>query len=243
MHLPIPGPRIRALASAWSAAQAAVLLGCCALALLARAAPPQDLPWMPLSLSEPVGMATGPKLASLASRPDTCSRLLAEAGVSATPAPDQDDGGFCRIRQGVRLQGGVDPMAPKGLVTRCPLAAAYVVWDRQVLQPAARAAYGASVRSVETFGTYACRRMYGRADQPPSEHARADAVDVSGFVLEDGRRVSVERGWRGRPEDQRFLRRVRDGGCRLFGVTLSPDFNKAHRNHLHLDMGGFHACR
>ena len=53
---------------------------------------------------------------------------------------------------------------------------------------------------------------------------------------------------RGDPAERRFLRRVRDGACGLFATVLSPDYNAAHRDHLHLDqadrgMGGWRSCR
>ncbi len=32
-----------------------------------------------------------------------------------------------------------------------------------------------------------------------------------------------------------FLKRLRDGACRVFSTVLTPDYNKEHANHLHLD--------
>ena len=61
--------------------------------------------------------------------------------------------------------------------------------------------------------------------------------------LPAGSRTSV------RPVDGRTgLREVRDGACDLFATTLSPDYNAAHRDHLHLDQAargarGWRACR
>jgi hypothetical protein len=40
-----------------------------------------------------------------------------------------------------------------------------------------------------------------------------------------------------------FLRRVRDKGCGVFSVVLSPDYNAQHADHLHFDMGAFAICR
>jgi hypothetical protein len=45
-----------------------------------------------------------------------------------------------------------------------------------------------------------------------------------------------------------FLRKVREGGCRLFGVFLSPDHNDADRDRLHFHQAGgrewgWRACR
>jgi hypothetical protein len=55
--------------------------------------------------------------------------------------------------------------------------------------------------------------------------------------------VTVERDWRGGGDKAKFLHDVRDGGCRVFHVVLSPDFNVAHKTHLHLDMGAYRMCR
>ena len=43
--------------------------------------------------------------------------------------------------------------------------------------------------------------------------------------------------WRGRADEQAFLRRLRESACKRFGTVLSPDYNAAHYNHLHFDMG------
>lgn len=57
--------------------------------------------------------------------------------------------------------------------------------------------------------------------------------------LEDGRRVSLTADWGGQgPAGEpgaRFLRRIRDGACRVFSTVLTPDYNAAHADHLHLD--------
>ena len=133
------------------------------------------------------------------------------------------------------------PLKPGGLVMQCPLAVRYVIWDRQVLRPAARSTFGSAPAAVENYGSYACRRVNGPngAGDRPSEHARANALDVAAVRLEDGRTISVARDWEGDgpagPEGRRFLKRLRDGACRVFSTVLTPDYNAAHTDHLHLD--------
>jgi hypothetical protein len=34
----------------------------------------------------------------------------------------------------------------------------------------------------------------------------------------------------------RFLHDIHDSACRIFGTTLGPEANEAHRNHFHVDM-------
>ena len=93
-----------------------------------------------------------------------------------------------------------------------------------------------------------CRRLYGRDSGSWSEHARANAVDIAGFTLADGTRISVAGDWEEEGARGRFLKEVRDGACRLFATVLSPDYNAAHRDHFHLDQAGrgamgWRACR
>jgi len=76
-----------------------------------------------------------------------------------------------------------------------------------------------------------------------SRHATAEAFDVAGFVLADGRRIRVLGDWSADTSSAKFLRDVRDGACRFFDGVLSPDYNAAHRDHLHLDRGRYRYCR
>ena len=41
-----------------------------------------------------------------------------------------------------------------------------------------------------------------------SEHAFGNALDVAGFTLADGRKITVKNGWHGTPEEQGFLHDV-----------------------------------
>ena len=156
--------------------------------------------------------------------------------------PDRDFGNGCSARSAVQLRDIGTPIANLGAMT-CPLASAFAQWVQSDLQIPAMGEYGSPVVKVETFGTYACRNVNGAAEGRLSEHAFANAVDVSAFVLKDGRRIAVFGGWRGDPASGRFLRAVRDAACRRFRTVLSPDYNSFHDNHLHLDMGGGRLCR
>jgi hypothetical protein len=134
------------------------------------------------------------------------------------------------------------------VVTSCPVAAALTVLEREVLQPAAVRHFGKAVARIDHAGSYSCRRLYGRDEGPYSEHATAEAIDLLGFQLEDGTRISVLRDWGSEGAEAAFLREVRDGSCRLFATVLSPDYNAAHADHLHLDMAergrtGWSVCR
>ena len=208
-------------------------------ALVDRLAPPQDLPWKPFSLSQPIGLATSAKLARIAADPVACRAALTDGGVRFTDQPTREEG-FCSTRDTVRAQSRLAPAAP---VMTCPMALSYALWERQVLTPAARDLLGARVTRVDHYGTYACRTIYGRPGERPSQHASANALDVAGVRLSDGRRITVAGDFRDPGVEGQFLRRVRDGACRVFGAVLSPDYNAAHADHLHLDHSPYSLCR
>lgn len=199
---------------------------------------PQDLPWTPLDLSEPVGAFTGRKLAALGEDTPRCHALLREAGIRFTPLAPVDGGPTCGYDNGVRLEAGGARrigFAPPGVGMSCPVAAAMAMWEWNVVQPEAQRLLGQPVVRFEHFGSYNCRRIAGRDARFWSQHARANALDIAGFVLADGSRMTIAGDWSDTGAKGTFLRRVRNGACRLFATTLSPDYNRAHRDHLHLD--------
>lgn len=234
---------------AWLILLALVLFLALALWALSRSRP-QDLPWTPLDLAEPVGLFTGRKLAALGDDPRQCRALLARAGVEYGDVPVIDPGGACRVEDALRPGGGARTILfrPRSPAVTCPVAGALALWEWHVLQPAARQVFGQRVEEIEHLGSYNCRRMYSRPDAPWSEHASANALDIAGFRLADGTRISVRGDWTGGGRKAAFLRMARDGACGLFSTVLSPDYNAAHADHLHLDqanrgMFGWRACR
>lgn len=240
---------VRWLKSVATLAIVGVLVTLAGLALWAWArGHPGDVPWTPLDITRPPGAFTPGKLARLRDMPGTCEEQLSRAGVRFTALPPRT-GAQCGYEDGVRLRAG-GPLdlrfSPAGLGTSCPVAAGLAVWSWNGLQAAARETLGSQVATVEHFGSFSCRRLYGRESGPWSEHATANALDVAGFVLADGRRISVARDWSGEDDEALFLHAARDAACDSFTTVLSPDYNAAHRDHLHLDMvrrGFGSACR
>jgi hypothetical protein len=212
---------------------------------------PEDLPWTELDLTQPVGAFTGRKLTSLGDQGAQCRALLKQAGVRFTALPARRGEGQCGYDDAVRLAiGGALEISwrPAGLGTSCPVAAALALWEWHVVQPAALRHFGSKVAAIDHFGSYSCRRIYGRSEGAWSEHSTANAVDIAGFRLADGRRISVVGDWDDEGAKGRFLRATRDGACGLFTTVLSPDYNEAHRDHFHLDqaargVAGWRGCR
>ena len=212
---------------------------------------PEDVPWTKLDLAHPIGAFTGRKLADLADEGAQCRALLSRAGVRYTALPARRDGPSCGYTDAVRFTaGGARAIAfrPADLGANCAVAAALTLWEWHVVQDSARRHFGRDVAAIEHFGSYSCRRLYGRDEGAWSEHASANAVDIAAFVLAGGERVSVAADWRDPGAKGRFLREVRDGACDLFATVLSPDYNAAHRDHLHFDQAargawGWRGCR
>lgn len=212
---------------------------------------PQDVPWAPLDLGQSVGMFTGRKLTALTQDKAQCTALLDQAGIRYTALPARSDGAQCGYDDVVRLtSGGARSIGyrPASLGISCPVAASLALWEWNVVQPAARALFDADVVAIDHLGSYNCRRISGRSGSDWSEHARANAVDIAGFRLSDGRQIRVIRDWTDQGAAGQFLHRVRDGACDLFATTLSPDYNAAHADHFHLDQAnrgsmGWRACR
>ncbi len=174
-----------------------------------------------------------------------CFADLDRDRIRFSPILDQDYGGGCAITGAVQLIDiGVPVSGLKGM--RCGLARAFTGWARNAVAPAARQILGSDLVRIESYGSYACRNVVGNRASAGrrSGHAIANAVDIAGFVLADGRRVRVEGGWQsGDPQERRFWETVHQSACKRFGTVLSPDYNAAHYNHLHLedDHAGF--CR
>lgn len=229
----------------------AAILGWRELQRMAREHP-ERFPWTELRLSDPVGPFTGIKLAALTSRPDRCRALLSASGFAEQPyRQPAASSNQCLVPDGMRIlpesRQSID-YSPAGLMTSCPVAAALALWEREIVQPAARRHFGSRVVRIDHAGSFNCRRLYGRSEGRFSEHATADAVDILAFRLGNGRRVSILRDWRDDPAEKAFLREVRDGACDLFSTVLSPDYNSAHSDHFHLDQAargatGWRLCR
>ncbi|WP_367374322.1 extensin family protein [Pseudomonas lini] len=205
------------------------------------AIPPQWNPWAPLDVKAEPNLLTRYKLMRLRDDPQLCDQALSSSGLRVSRQADSPDAA-CPLTNTLRVQSGEAALSSSFLAS-CSLAVAFALFERHALQPAAQAVYGQAVKRVDHLGSFACRNVYNRENGRRSQHATADALDISGFRLADGRLISVLKDWPKDNQDARFLRQVRDGACDMFSVVLSPDYNAAHRNHFHVDVGPWWRCR
>ncbi len=121
-------------------------------------------------------------------------------------------------------------------IMACPMAVTVDGWLARDVQPIALIAFGEPVVQLDIAGSYACRTRNSRPGAKMSEHAYANALDIRAFRLASGRRVDVESGWRGAPDEAGFLRAAHQSACRYFKTVIGPDGDRHHRDHFHIDL-------
>ncbi|HET6467605.1 MAG TPA: extensin family protein [Geminicoccaceae bacterium] len=148
-------------------------------------------------------------------------------------------GGACRVDTPVAVAGGASTLAP-ALNTTCSMAFAWAGFEREV-DRLARDHLGAGLARTLHMGSYACRRMTGSSGRL-SLHASGRALDIRGFALADGRVVEVRSRWSAWGGEGRFLRAVAAAACRHFSATLTPNTDRWHQDHIHVDIGPWRVC-
>lgn len=193
-----------------------------------------------------VAVASAPR--SYGARPDEagCLADLGASGARFDPVPDTYAAPGCNQLGTVQLMALAGDRAPLSIANlgpvRCQVAKAFGDWARFGVDRAARQILRSPVVKIETMGSYNCRNVAGT--EVRSAHARAEAIDVSAFVLADGRRIVLKRDWQGGDAATReFLRVVHKSACKRFGTVLGPEYNAAHQDHFHLEGTGAKYCR
>ncbi len=168
-----------------------------------------------------------------------CPALLL-GRVEATALPPIADG-QCRAQSplsltGVLANGRMVPVSG-GVETDCGVASALPAWIESV-DSYLMGREDTRIAEVVVGTSYMCRKVNGGTSGNLSFHGLADALDVVGFKLEDGRFVTVEAGWANATSPEgRLLRFAHDAACAHFTTVLGPEANAEHRDHLHVDLG------
>ena len=219
------------------------------------AIPDRFNPWAPLDVMAPPDMLTGYKLSRARSEPGRCLATLARTGMQFDVLPDRATAPGCGFENAVRLKSaGVRIGAPISL--SCPMALSFFMWEKHALQASAQQHLGQRVAAIDHLGSYACRNVNRGEGAPPdapggarSRHATANALDIAGFTLENGQKITVLKHW---PDavagsalnpQALMLTNAHSAACRFFNGVLGPDYNAVHRDHFHLETGGYRMCR
>jgi hypothetical protein len=135
--------------------------------------------------------------AEIAKAKTKCATLLDGLALDYEPLPPLKDG-RCGAPAPVLLKAlGNNPRVeidPPATVT-CAVAAALSAWLDKTVQPAARGSLGMPVVKLSNASSYVCRNRYNGTDTPLSEHALANALDVSEFVFQSGETLTVLASW------------------------------------------------
>lgn len=206
--------------------------------------PQRFSPFPPISLEERPDWFVDTRLAALRLDRQLCDSVLREPHIDAVAVADQPYKNGCGWVNAVRLSqaGGARIGAEK---LACEMAAALALWIEHEVQPLAKEIFGNRVTAIGDMGIYDCRNILGNPlmKNIRSQHATANAIDISGFTLEGGRQIIVLRDWQGDKPEARFLKEIHRRACRYFRVALGPEYNAAHKNHFHLDRGAFSRCK
>lgn len=186
--------------------------------------------------------------ASFTPRPEAraCLANLGATRANFSPLPDQYYGAGCSTLNTVRLaalraDNATLALSNLGPVT-CPLANSFAAWARFGVDRAARQIMGSALVRIETMGSFNCRNVAGSSRR--SAHATANAIDISAFILADGRKISVLGNWSsGTAQERLFLATVHTSACKRFGTVLGPGYDASHRDHLHLELSTRAYCR
>ena len=226
----------------------AIAVGVVAVFTGAIEVPERHDPWAPLDVSAAPNWLTSYKLARARGDPVRCQAALADTGMQYERVPDRVTGPGCGFENSVRLRSAGVRLGSAPTLS-CPIALSFFMWEHHALQPAALRHFGQPIAAIDHLGSYACRNVNrgegAMPGAPRSRHATADAFDVAGFVLADGRRVNVRRDWHTDASNPSaaLLNDAHLGACRFFRGVLGPEYNAAHRDHFHLETGGFPMCR
>jgi hypothetical protein len=147
-----------------------------------------------------------------------------------------DEGNGCEIPNPWRMTSvaGVELSQPATI--NCSVAGPLADWVNNVVQPAANEAFGERVTVVDVAASYSCRARNNKRGARMSEHGFGNAIDISAFTLESGRKVEVKGSWI-KPSDERdFLGAVREEACGVFKTVLGPGSDRYHNDHFHLDL-------
>lgn len=206
--------------------------------------PQRYSPFSPISLEGQPGFFLDAKLSSLRFDPGLCQSVLKEPHIDAVAVPNQPFKNGCGWENAVKFTtAGGASIAASPLT--CEMAAAVTLWVEHEAQPLAKEMFGVGIKALGDFGTFDCRNIVGNPfwKGVRSQHASANAIDISGFTLEDGKQISILRDWSGKGKEAAFLREAHRRACKYFRVTLGPEFNPAHKDHFHFDRGLLWTCK
>jgi hypothetical protein len=155
---------------------------------------------------------------------------------NARQVSDIDMGNGCFVHNAYKVESLVGVRFNQPATFNCSVANTTAGWLDSVVQPAAQDAFGERIVGIDVPSAFSCRPRNNVRGAKLSEHGMGNAIDISAFTLESGRKVVVEQGWWGERDSKRFLRQVRADACGPFKTVLGPGADSHHKDHIHLDL-------
>jgi hypothetical protein len=179
--------------------------------------------------------------------PSACQRRLGVEVAAFRVLPPITGPGECAAEDVILLEKVVEKdgrtiaIAPPATL-RCPMAEAVVHWLRDDVAAVARD-LGAQLKSVAVDTSFECRSRNRIAGAKLSEHGRANAIDLRGFTLANGKSFTFTDA----AADKGARERLRQSACARFTTVLGPGSDGYHESHVHLDAierrGGYRMCQ
>lgn len=185
----------------------------------------------------------------------SCSQQLQSLDIEYVPLKAIGDGGGCGTSAPIEVTQIAGVALTPSAIINCTMARELHGWIEDTLQPAAKRRLKTSVTEIHVAASYVCRRRNNSASGKLSEHAKANALDMSGFSFAKSGAVSVGGGsWGssilksiGLSKGGSFLDDIREGACTRFTTVLGPGSDPYHGNHFHVDAlqrkGGYRICK
>lgn len=150
----------------------------------------------------------------------------------------------CGVQNAVKIRSVAGVGLTQHSTMDCGTAKALKSWVTKSAKPAL-ASQGGGLKSLKVAAHYACRTRNNQKGAKISEHGKGRAIDISGFVLNNGDLITVLKGWNGRATSK-AMRRMHKGACGPFGTVLGPNSDRFHKDHFHFDTARYRSgpfCR
>lgn len=131
----------------------------------------------------------------------------------------------CGVADPVRVTSVAGVRLSQAATVDCSIARALNGWVDEVAQPA----FGGRLVELQVAAHYICRGRNNTAGAVISEHGKGRAIDISAFILSDGKVLTVSDNY------NRLLRRIYKAACDHFKTTLGPGSDGHHEDHFHFD--------
>ncbi|OOY23881.1 extensin family protein [Thioclava sediminum] len=156
------------------------------------------------------------------------------AGLEGAHIAPIDGPGRCGIADPVQITSvsGIRLTSPARV--NCSAAKSFKRWVDRGIKPAV-GRRGGGIEAIRIAASYSCRSRNSQPGAKLSEHAKGNAIDVSGVVLRNGETLTVLKDWR----KGRVIKRMHKSACGPFGTVLGPKSDRFHQDHIHVDVASY----